>query len=77
MKTKFLMLALLVVVMASLLLSLASCSLFGDDGDGTTAPGTSASTTEQTPPRTQPASTTAAPATQAPLNKDWSDPVIK
>ena len=38
---------------------------------------TSASTTEQTPPRTQPASTTAAPVTQSPLDKEWSDPVIK
>lgn len=77
MKTKFLMLALLVVVLASMLLSLASCSLFGPGGDNTTAPATSASTTEQTPPRTQPASTTAAPVTQSPLDKEWSDPVIK
>ncbi|MBQ2719645.1 MAG: hypothetical protein IJF73_06215 [Clostridia bacterium] len=74
MKTKFLMLALLVVVLASLLLSMVSCNL-GPSGPAVTLP--PATTTEQTPPRTQPASTTAAPVTQSPIDKEWSDPVIK
>ncbi len=74
MKTKFLMLALLVAVLASLLLSMASCTLLLP-GNGPSASGTSGTTTKATPPRTQPASTTAAPVTQGPTGGDWGPPM--
>ena len=45
MKTKLLVLVLLVAMLATLLFSMTSCGLFGGDDDDTTT------TTSQTPPR--------------------------
>ena len=63
MKTKLLVLVLLVAMLATLLFSLTSCGLFGGGGDDTTV-------TTQEPPR-GPSSTTVAPNPADRIPSGW------